>query len=397
MLRLHVPMALVLALAAGAARAASFEEGLALKKQEKLAEAEAVFAEIVREQPTDAAALAQWATLLGWLGRFDDSIAAWGRALAEKPDEPDYVMGIARAQYWKGDLAPARARLEGLLAAAPQHADALALLGDVCLAAHDYACAHDRYQGAAALAPSAELEKKLARSAGPPVGRFDAGGQIDSYDTARNIEGSFFAQGSWQALDALVLSGGYEQLRQFGVTDHRFNIGGYLHPMDGVLLNAKVSVSPTADTVAPWEALGGAEVEVYGQVTALANVRHMHFSSEGVTIIGAGARLDLGRFSLTGQGGVVVSSVNALQGFGSGKIEWSASDDWRLYAGFARGAQTVRDPALTQVLEEVATDVVAGVTWQIDRAWGVRLDYTHETFGTAFVRNSVGSAVTFKF
>jgi len=82
-------MALVLALAAGAARAASFEEGLALKKQEKLAEAEAVFAEIVREQPTDAAALAQWATLLGWLGRFDDSIAAWGRALAEKPDEPE--------------------------------------------------------------------------------------------------------------------------------------------------------------------------------------------------------------------------------------------------------------------------------------------------------------------
>src|SRR5262249_61100932 len=44
MLRLHVPMALVLALAAGAARAASFEEGLALKKQEKLAEAEAGFA-----------------------------------------------------------------------------------------------------------------------------------------------------------------------------------------------------------------------------------------------------------------------------------------------------------------------------------------------------------------
>ncbi len=392
MIRLQVPMALVLALAAGSARAASFEEGLALKKQEKLAEAEAVFAAIVREQPQDSKALEQWATLLGWLGRFDDSIAAWRRALEQKPDEADYVMGLSRVQYWKGELAPARAGLETLVKDRPQNADALALLGDVCLAQHDYGCARERYLGAQALAPSAALEKKLADSAGPPAGRLDTGGQLDSYNTDRNVEGSFFVQGSWQAMDSLVLTGGYEQLRQFGFVDHRVNVGAYVHPSEGLLLNAKVAISPTADSIAPWEASGGAELQVYGPVTALANVRHLAFTDNGVTIFGGGARVDVGAVSIMAQGGVVVSTVNSLQAFGLVRVEYALGEDWHIYGGFARGgqAQLLLPPA-------IATDVTAGVLWQVDRAWGVRVDYTYESYGDTYVRNSVGSALTFKF
>ena len=143
-------LAAAIALAAGGARGATFEEGLALKKQEKLAEAERVFAEVVRDQPTDAAALEQWATLLGWLGRFDDSITAWRRALAQKPEDPDYRMGLARAEYWKGELAPARRRVEALLLASPGNTDALILAGDICAAQKDMGCARERYLAAQA-------------------------------------------------------------------------------------------------------------------------------------------------------------------------------------------------------------------------------------------------------
>jgi YaiO family outer membrane protein len=389
---LRASLALIVALAGGAARAATFEDGLALKKQEKFAEAEVVFAEVVRARPTDAAALEQWATLLGWLGRFDDSVSAWRRALEQKPDDPDYVMGLSRVQYWKGELAPARERMEGLVRAAPRNADALALIGDICTAQHDLACARQSYGSALAIAPSTVLEKKLAQAAGPLTGRFDTGGQVDSYDTPRNVEGSFFVQGSWQALESLVISGGYEQLRQFGFVDHRLNVGGYLHPIDGLLLNVKVAISPTADSVAPWEASGGVEMKLYGPLTGLANVRHLDFSDNGVTIVGAGARVDVGAVSLTAQGGAVFSTRDDLQGFGAGRIEYAVNDDWHVYAGVSRGgqAQLLLPPA-------IATDVTAGAIWQIDRAWGVRLDYTYEKYGDAYVRNSVGSALTFKF
>src|SRR5262249_57902805 len=104
---------------------------------------------------------------------------------------------------------------------------------------------------------------------------------------------------------SFVLSGGYEQLRQFGKVDHRFNLGGYLHPMDGLLLTARVAVSPTADTIAPWEASGGVELHVAGPVTALATLRHLDFSNQGVNIFGAGARIDAGARALLGQGRVV--------------------------------------------------------------------------------------------
>jgi hypothetical protein len=90
---------------------------------------------------------------------------------------------------------------------------------------------------------------------------------------------------------------------------------------------------------------------------------------------------------------LVYSTISATQGFGSGRLEYAFSDDWRGYAGFARGAQ-----AQFLLPTEIATDVTAGLIWQIDRRWGVRLDYTYEKFGdNTYVRNSVGSALTFKF
>ena len=390
--RLGVTLATVIALGPAAAGAATLEEGLALKNDKKLAEAANVFAEVVRDNPSDGAALVQLATVLGWLGRYDESIAAWNRAAEQKPGDPDLVMGLARVEYWKGDFTPARKRMDALLAAAPNNADAFVLAGDICSADHDLSCAHGDYLRANEIAPSAEIEKKLEQSNGALAFRFDSGGQVDSYDT-RGTEGSFFVQGSWQVLNALVLSGGYEQLHQFGQMDHRFNLGAYLLPVDGLLLTARVAVSPSENTIAPWEASGGVELHVAGPVTALANVRHLDFSNQGVTIVGGGVRIDSGAWSLMGQGGFVYSTTVATQGFGTGRVEYAFNDSWKGYVGFARGAQ-----AQFLLPTEIATDVTAGVIWQIDRQWGIRLDYLYEKFGdNTYVRNTVGSALTFKF
>src|SRR5215470_2247225 len=355
----------------GAAQAASFEEGLALKKDNKLAEAESVFAAVVQENPDDAAALSEWATVLGWLGRFDDSIVAW-KLVVEKKDSPDAEMALARVLYWKGELKPARQRLEQLLAAAPDNADALVLAGDVCAADHDFGCARADYGRAQAIAPSAEIEKKLAGAAEPPRFRFDAGGQVDDYYQGdRGTEGSFFVQGSFRVAAPVVVTGGYEQLHQFGKLDHRANVGAYVHPIDALLLSARFAVSPTADTIARWEASGGADLHVVGPLTLLSSVRHLDFSNEGVTIVGGGARIDIGRWSLSGLGGAAFSTVNDTQAFGQGKLEYSFTDAVRGYAGFARGRQ-----AQLLLPPPVATDVTAGITWSIAASWALRFDYT---------------------
>jgi YaiO family outer membrane protein len=377
---------------ANAASAASLEEGLELKKQQKLAEAESVFAAVVAERPDDAAALEQWATVLGWLGRFDDAIAAWRRALEQKPENPRYVTGLARVLYWKGELAPARARLDALLAAAPDDTDALTLAGDVCSAQRDVACARSDYARAQALAPSAELSRKLANAVEPPRFRLDGGGVLDGYNTDRGLEGSFFLQGSWQALAELVLSAGYEQLHQFGAVDHRANAGFFLHPFAALLLNGRVAISPTADTIAPWEASGGADLSIAGPVTGTAMVRHLDFPNQGVTIFGAGARLDFERTSIVLQGGLVYSTAADLQGYGLGRLERALGENWRAYVGLSYGAQ-----AQLLLPTATATDVVAGVQWQIDPTWAVRLDYTYEKYGDFYTRNSIGSALTCKF
>ena len=372
---------------------ASFADGLALKQQQKFAEAATVFAGLVKENPQDGKALAQWATLLGWLGRYDDSISAWRRALDLKPGDPDAAIGLSRVQYWKGDLPAARAGLAAVLRRTPADPDALLLCGDTSLAAHDTPAARDCYRRARAVSPpSQELDAKLARLE-PRPRRFDAGGTVDRYDKAeRGTEGSFFAQGSVQASEALVISAGYEQLRQFGFVDHRANATSYLRAGDDLLLSARLAVSPSASTIANWELGGSAELRLAPWAAALVSLRHLDFSNNGVTLFGPGVRLDRGPLSLLLQGGLVYSTTTALAGYGSAKLEYAVSDPVSVYAGFSRGAET-------QLRLSAATtdDLTAGVLWQIDPALGVRLDYTHDVREGAYRRNSLGSAGTVRF
>jgi YaiO family outer membrane protein len=387
-------LAFALALSlAGAASAARFEDGLLLKKQEKFAEAAAVFGQIVKDNPRDGAALAQWATLLGWLGRYEESISAWSQELQANPGDLEGAVGLARVQYWKGDLGVARATLTEALQRAPNNVDALLLCGDVSTAQRDREGARECYQRAKAIDPSsADYERKLAPLSAPTAFRLDLGGTLDRYGTPRGTEGQFFAQCSWQTTDALVLSAGYEQLHQFGEVDYRLNATGYLRAGESVQLNARFALSPSASTIARWEASGGGEVRLASFVSAVATVRHLDFSNNGVTIVGPGVRLDWGPASLLLQGGPVFSTVNSTQAYGSGRLEVQLLEPLRGYVGYSRGAeaQLLLPPATT-------TDATAGLLWQVDPRWGLRFDYTYEDREATYTRNSLGSAVTYKF
>ena len=152
-------------LLAGAGTAATLPEGLALKKQGKHAEAAKVFEALVKKNPKDVESLEQLATLQGWLNRYDESIATWKRALALKPKNRDYRVGLARVLYWKHEFKDSLRELDAVLEAKEDDLEALILEGDVYLADGKAAAARKSYRSAQELAPDdAELAKKAARA-----------------------------------------------------------------------------------------------------------------------------------------------------------------------------------------------------------------------------------------
>lgn len=121
-------------------------------------------------------------------------------------------------------------------------------------------------------------------------------------------------------------------------------------------------------------------------------MRHLDFSNNGITIFSPGARFEWGLLSLLLQGGAVYSSVNALAGYGQGRIEYQLADPLRVYAGFSRGAE-----AQLLLPQATTTDLIAGALWQLDQTWGLRLDYSYEDRERTYLRNSLGTAVTVRF
>jgi tetratricopeptide (TPR) repeat protein len=378
----------------GRALAASFQDGLALKRQQRLTEAAAVFEELLAHDPQDVDSLEQWATLLGWQGRYDDAAAAWQRALSARPQTPRFQLGLARVRYWKGALQESRAGLEEVLRQTPADVDALLLAGDVSLAQRDPATAREFYRRARELDPSTPgIEAKLARAAPALSRRIDVGGTVDHYDNVRNIEGSFFAQVGAKLSEPLVVSAGYEELHWFGQVDHRINAGFYLQASEGLLLHARGSFKTAPGFSSSWEALTDVDLRLSRSFAGLFLVRHLGYGAEGVNIVAPGLRFEPREgFAIIAQGGAVFSTVSATTAYALGRVELQASDAFRFCVGVSRG-----DEAQRPLAPATSTTGTAGVVLTLPGGYGLRFDYALEDRLHTHVRNSLGSAVTARF
>ena len=410
LLRAAAPVLLALAAAAPAAVclapapavAATLEEGLALKKQEKLAEAAAVFEGLVRARPDHAAALEQLAIVQGWLGQHDAAIATWTRLIALAPKELSFQVGRSRVRYWKGELAGARAEVEAVLVRAPKDVDALLLAGDVALAQGERDDARDRYQRARELAPGdAAIEAKLAHTQAPPRFRIDLGGELDGFSdfddahqSNRGVEGGLFAQLGVRATDDLTLGAGVEELRWFGFTDHRGNLTGDLRLSPGLLLSARVAATPSNKFLAAWEAGAGVELRVEGPWTALAAARHLSYTGNEVTLLQPGARFESGPFSAQLQGVIALASQGDPTGAGILRLGWSFGDAVSSWLGGSYGKEALSTPAGTSFALVAAA--FTGLAWSIVPEFGVRLDLGYERRQDAYQKVSGALGLTFK-
>lgn len=370
--------------------AVTFEQGLALKRAEKLPEATAVFAALVEANPRDVAALEQWATVLGWQQRYDESIAGWRRALEIAPSNPAFGTGLARVLYWKGALDEARTRIAQTLSAAPDSFDALVLAGDIAAAQHDPAAAHGFYQRAQQQDPTVpDLRVKLERTGSPLTSRVDIGGSLDHYNNYRQQEGSAFVQVGTQASENAYLSLGLEQVHQFGFADRRLGLNLDYRASPALTLSARGAVTPGASVLADWEAWGGADLRVLPWLSLLATGRFFSYASGPVGTYGPGVRLDQGRYSLQLQMGFTRAPAGLSESF-QARLTTAITDRLGLVLVFARGNE-----AIPRVAPAVSTVGAAALIFTVTRNWGLRLDYAYEV--RDYAHNTLALSANYRF
>ena len=385
--------AVLAALLPACAAAASMERGISLKKAGKLAEAAEVFQEVVREDLRDADALEQLATVQGWLGRYEDSVKTWVRALKLRPDSPDTLTGLARVLYWKHDYRRALGFVEKALVQAPGSVDALVLKGDVLAAEGDVPAARAAYLDARAVAPNdAELGKKLERLAEPLRFRVDVGYIHDRYGNFRGREYSAYGQVgySFNRTDNVWFRADY--MRYFRSVDRMFQIGGAVRPHRLLLLLPSVGGTSKPNFRPNSQAELGLESPILAWLTPLLNYRYFHYPNGDVRLYVPGVRI------------APVAWGNLEYRYGISKnVDRTTTNSWSLkgsaflgryspYVGYADGVEDLPPQNSAKV-----TYYSAGCVVDVSRRWGFRLDYTYEDRPAFYQHHSEGAGITFRF
>ena len=390
---------LLLALAAGAASAATYEDGLRLMREQKTAEAAAAFSEVVQREPRNVQALEKLATVQGWLNRFDDSIASWRRVVALAPRKPDGHVGLARVLYWKGERAESLRELDAALNLAPRDADALMLKGDVLMADRRPGEARAAYLQTQALSPNnAELQKKLANAVAPLPWRLDAGIIGDRYSSGRGSENESYVQLGYSFSPETTAYVHFDRMKNFGEVDLGLSAGGYFLPAKWLLLNAEYGVTPdTANFRAKSIAVLNSEFLLEGAVQPLLGVRYMHynatvFSAGGnVTTITPGLRLLAAPAVIEARYGY----SNNIDKSKTGVTQLRASFDLENctpYVAFFTGREAL--PPLAKADIRV---FVVGSVFNLSPNWGARVDLTHENRKNTYTHNALGVGLTYRF
>lgn len=390
----HRHLLLLGCLLAPLAQAASMEEGLSLKQQEKFVEGAAVFAELVRENPRDLKALEQLATLEGWLQRYDDSISHWRQAIALAPRRADLRVGLARVLYWKGENAAALESLDAALDAEPKNADTLALRGDVLMAQGRVEAARAAYLAAQALpgADAAALATKLERARPPLRWRLDAGAAFDDYSKLRGSEHSTFLQLGYQFSPSFTAYLHYDRFDWFDTDDQSLTAGAYWLPHPQWQLQLEAGSTSDADFRPKTQYNLQLEWLLKGPLQPLLGYRWYDYDNGRVATLTPGLRWLPAPFSVELRYSASKNIDGSDTAVTSLRAAWEGSERWTPYVLYATG-----DEALPPQPEADFDVYAAGLLWNLTPAFGLRLDYAYEDRPDFYERNTVAVAASLKF
>ncbi len=382
--------------------AATMEEGLALKRAQRLPEAAQVFAALVDAHPNDVDAIEQLATVTGWLERHAEALAWWDRAIALAPDYAGLRVSRARVLYWMGRLDEAHAEIaacvDGPDARSRNDVDAWVLAGDIAQARRLPERAHLCYTRALAIdASSAAVQAKLRRVVMPKRWRLDAGGMLDSYHPAsaatvqRGHEQTAFIQLGRQLGAEVTLAVGTDYAHQFGEVDWRYNAEVYWTPLPDWSFQARAAVTPDAEVLANWEGSAGADWQATPQLAGLLALRTADFAAERIVTVMPGLRWG-DTTTVEARIFYTVSDVNPDTSAAMVKVATTVAERWQPYVLASYGEENQPPVGVARTASGVA-----GVTLTINDGLSLRLDGLYEWREDIHQRVSLGGGFTFRF
>ena len=383
----------------------SFDNGMRLKQQEKFAEAAAAFRQSVNNEPQNAQAWQQLATVEAWLNHFDVSVAAWRSVLKITPNQASAHVGLARVLYWQAKHPEALREVDAGIALETPKTDVLVLKGDIVLASGDRSKARAIYQQAQALAQGdADIAKKITRTDEPKNWRLDAGYLADQFSAIRGQESSSYIQLGNQVSADTSLYLRADRYNSFNNIDNGLSAGGYFRLAPWYLLNAELGFNIDTANFRPKQMLVlNSEFLVAGSVQPLLGVRYMHYDDAiragssipvaggDVTTITPGVRISMPSSSLELRYGYSQNLDHSKTGVFQAKLNFE-QETFTPYLVFATGEEAL--PPQSKAKIKVFG---AGVVWNIDSEWGARIDLTHEDRTGFYKHNTIGLGVSRHF
>ncbi len=374
--------------------AQTLEDALRLEKEQKFAQALEVLKAVSLRQPENAEVLSQLATVEGWLQRYDDSIAAWERALILQPDNVDSHVGLARVSFWKGDFPRAEHEANTALKSQPHSLEALALMGDIQLARGRSRQAHAYYLEAQEQNPgSAELKQKLLNAIDSPRWRVDLGYGADNYDKLRGHEAGTYEQVGYKLNHVTDLWVQHQYLNHFSRVDNTIEFGGARRLSKFAVANADVAFTPNNDFEPNWRTHLGAEYQARSWLGFTGDVRVLAYDSGNVQTYMPGIRVRLRPWAeLSFRDGVSHNLDQTITTNWIVRGDFQPRERLALYAGYSRGVEDI--PPLRSAFNEV---YFTGLVMNATRHWGFRLDWAYEDRPTFYRRLSVSPGLNYRF
>ena len=388
--------------------AASLDEALALKKDQRLPEAEAAFSAILAGEPDNLRALSERATVRGWQQRYPEAIADWKAVLARESNQVDAHVGLARVLFWSGQRPAALAELDRALLLSPRDASLWELKGDIARADGNRALALTAYREADRLDPQGRVGDRLGRIELPPTQwRVDVGGISDRYTAVRSNEAAGYANLSYahrperEGGPAWTAGGGVVVERRFDATDVSLQVEGATKVTDILRVGARGGYAPGADFLPDWKVGGSAELRPVRTFALLLDVDHNQYndSERQVVQVTPGAALTVWRLTGELRYRGTIDQVPGSTGKGDAVIgRMSADFGWlRPSLAYLQG----REPDPPFPIANVQA-VWGSIEFPIDQRLSLRVDGAFEhredsAGGTLYDRTSIGGGVILRF
>lgn len=388
--------------------AATVEDGLELKRQERFADAEAAFTEVLAAEPANVQALAERATVRGWQKKYPAAIADWKLALAHEPENAGYHLGLARVLNWAGDRPAAIAELDRVLLLRPRDAEVWELKGDIARADGNRTLALTAYREADRLDPQDRVSDRIGREeAEPRSWRIDVGGMRDAYTQVRETEQSGYAAVGY-AHDPGTEGGPPWTAGAGTIVEHRFDeldvaatAEGSAKVADWLRASVRGGYTPDADFLYDWKVGGGVEIRPARRFALLFDIDHSRYEDNERTVlqVAPGAEFTIWRLTFEARYRGTVDHAPGLTGKGDAAMGRVSGDFWGVRTSLAYLQGREPDPPfpiarVKAVWGSIEVPLNEHLSLRGDAAFEHRED---PDGGTLYNRTSLGGGLILRF